>query len=139
MKKAKILFIIIISLTVISGCSTFSSTDTPPAQQEQINDNNTETSYDQGAASDKSEGSKVVPVDSDYKIDTGRFSGRADSNFIEIKISGVPEEMSYRMFMLSEDLKEEFDHLNLEIDQVIKFKYKINENDQGVIFEITSI
>lgn len=83
--------------------------------------------------------SEITRTESDYKTDTGRYSGRADSNFIEIKISGVPEEMSYRMFMLSEELKKDFDSLNFQIDEVVKFNYIVNEHDQQVIFQITRI
>ena len=145
MRKIKILLIFIISLMLLTGCSTFTSSadqtdkpNTPPANKEQTAGNGPEDGEDtQGE--ENNEGNQEAQDNNDYKTDSGRFAGRADSNFIEIKISGVPEEMSYKTFMLSEELKKEFDSLNLEIDQVIKFKYIMNEHDQGVIIEITKI
>lgn len=37
----------------------------------------------------------------EMKTDSGRYTGQADSNFIEIQISGVPDEKSWRACMLS--------------------------------------
>jgi hypothetical protein len=73
------------------------------------------------------------------KTDSGRYQGRADSNFIEIMISGVPGDAAYRVFMLSDKLKEDFDIIGLEKDQVIKFNYYQNEQGQFVIVDITII
>lgn len=145
MRKIKILLIFIISLMLLTGCSTFTSSadqsdqpNTPPANQEQSADNGSEDA-ENTQGEENSEGNQGTQDNNDSKTESGRFAGRADTNFIEIKISGVPEEMSYKTFMLSEELKKEFDSLNLEIDQVLKFKYIMNEQDQGVIIEITKI
>lgn len=163
MKRLMTIFILIISLLVVVGCSSFTpsqakadnSKDLPSGQQQEETAPNgsgdkdiTETDKD---AVPKIEGDPESQEKStegqennneaanDVQIDSGRFSGRADSNFIEIKISGVPEEMSYRTFMLSEELKENFDSLNFQLDEVVKFKYTLNEHDQGVIFDISRI
>lgn len=70
------------------------------------------------------------------KTDTGRYVGQIDSNFIEIKISGVPEELAAKSFMLSEELKNNFGSLNLNTGDNIKFKFKMNTDNQVVIYEI---
>lgn len=121
MKKIITTFILIMSFLVLVGCSNSNSV-VIPSGEEKTKEND-------------------VPsiVDIDYKIDSGRYSGRADSNFIEIKISGVPEEISYRVFMLSEEIKADFDRLDLQTDEVIQFKYTVNEHEQGIIFEIKRI
>ncbi len=148
MKRLLTIFILVISLLVV-GCSSFI-----PAEQQQeemspkgSGDNIIETEKDDAISTDgntegketKSTEGQVDNNEADIRIDSGRFSGRADSNFIEIKLSGVPEEMSYRTFMLSEELKKDFDSLNFQIDEVVKFKYTVNEHDQGVIFDISRI
>lgn len=75
-------------------------------------------------------------IEDELKIDTGRFKGRADSNFIEVAISGVQDPKSFNIFMLSEDLKEAFDGLGISEDDNIKFKYYENKNKQNVIVYI---
>ncbi len=154
-KMMTLMFILIMSMLVMLGCSSFSPlqakednpNDIPSGQQEETapngsgddvpkieDDVDTERQESNNSAQENSD-----EVKNDVQTDSGRFSGRADSNFIEIKLSGVPEEMSYRTFMLSEELKEDFDRLNLQLDEVVKFKYTVNEHDQGVIFEISRI
>lgn len=71
--------------------------------------------------------------------DTGRFMGRVDNNFIQVKISGVPDEIDPSELMLSENIKEEFNRLQLEDEEEIKFEYYINEHDQKVIINIWKI
>lgn len=71
--------------------------------------------------------------------DSGRYQGQADSNFIEIKISGVPDDKATKVFMLSEELKAKFEQLKLKKDENIKFEYFQNKNEQMVITEIEKI
>lgn len=86
-----------------------------------------------------SEGEANPDASNDVKIDSGRYIGQADSNFIEIKISGVPDEMDPSVFMLSDEAKEGFDALDLETEDNVQVKYYINENNQKVITKITKI
>ena len=120
MKRLMTIVILVISLLVVIGCSSLIPSE---RQQEETSPNDLIDDI----------------TETDIRIDSGRFSGRADNNFIEIKISGVPEEMSYRTFMLSEELKKDFDSFNFQIDEVVNFKYTVNEHDQGVIFDISRI
>jgi len=81
-----------------------------------------------------------TPVEqSGIKNDTGRYTGQIDNNFIEIRISGVPEEVSARSFMLSEDIKAEFDKYGLKKDDEVSFAYKTNDNNQNIIIEIKKL
>jgi hypothetical protein len=57
-------------------------------------------------------------------------------NFIEIAISGVPKEKAIKVFMLSDDIKKEFDGMELGIGEVIKIQYFNNEREQNVIVKI---
>ena len=120
MKRLMTIVILVISLLVVIGCSSLIPSE---RQQEETSPNDLIDDI----------------TETDIRIDSGRFSVRADNNFIEIKISGVPEEMSYRTFMLSEELKKDFDSFNFQIDEVVNFKYTVNEHDQGVIFDISRI
>lgn len=82
---------------------------------------------------DKTESSEP---DDKYKTDTGTFQGQIDNNFIVIAVSGIPEEEAIKVFMLSDDIKKEFDGMELGIGEVIKFQYYSNENGQNVIVKI---
>jgi len=75
-----------------------------------------------------------------YKIDSGTYTGRADMNFIEIRISGVqPDEKAYRVFRLNEELRETFDEYGIEEGDQVKFSYYDDENGQGVIVSIVKL
>lgn len=71
--------------------------------------------------------------------DTGKYSGQADSNFIEIQISGVPDENAFKIFILSQDLKSRFEDLNLKTGETLKFSYYLNDDAQNVIISIEKI
>jgi hypothetical protein len=77
--------------------------------------------------------------DQDIKRDSGRYTGRIDNNFIEIRISGVPEEISARSFMLSEEMKADFDKYGLQENDVVGFSYKTNEHGQNILTELKKI
>ncbi|KUO65861.1 MAG: hypothetical protein APF84_00980 [Gracilibacter sp. BRH_c7a] len=162
MKRLMTIIILFISLLVVIGCSSLTapqvkadnSSQTPSEQQneassvEQGGEGIVDTDQDESIEDGNKGGVSKPDVAqshennngySDFHVESGRYSGRADSNSIEIKISGVPEEMSYKVFMLSEELKDNFDGLNLQTNEVIKFKYTLNEHNQGVIFEISRI
>jgi len=69
-------------------------------------------------------------------VDSGRYVGQVDSNSIEIRISGVPDEIAPRVFQLSDELKERFDEYELETGDEILFTYVPSEGRQPVIVEI---
>ncbi len=73
------------------------------------------------------------------QTDSGSYVGQADSNFIEITISGVPIEKASKVFMLSPEIKENFDSYALETDDQIQFDYSENEDGQFIIYGIRKI
>ena len=73
------------------------------------------------------------------QTDSGRYTGQVDSNFIEIMISGVPEENAAKVFMLSPEIKENFDDLGLETGDNVRFDYYVNEYNQNVLIRIEKI
>lgn len=75
----------------------------------------------------------------EVKTDSGRYVGQIDSNFIEIKISGVPENLAARSFMLSDKVKEEFGRYGLKKGDDVRFNYIVNDKKQNVIQEIQKI
>jgi len=94
-----------------------------PASIEQNGDNNND-SINNG------------PQDLDIKTDSGRFTGRIDNNFIEVRISGVPDSIDPKVFMLSDEVKEKFNSLNLNEGDNIKFDYIIGVNGQQKIVKV---
>ena len=72
-------------------------------------------------------------LESDLKEGLGKYSGQADSNFIEIEL----DDKTSSVFQLSAELKEKFEELNLEIGDSIRFKYKERQDQNPEIIEIT--
>ena len=75
----------------------------------------------------------------DIKTDTGIFQGQIDNNFIEIAISGVPKENATRVFMLSDEVRDEFLDMQLSTGDVIKFQYFLSEEEQNIIVDIMAL
>ena len=138
-KQLVVIFLTLVLCIGISGCKQnienntegSQATPLPTANQESPN----ETPSSQVSVQPSENPAEMV----DLKTDSGRYVGQADSNFIEIEISGVPNEISAKVFMLSQDIKDSFDELGLETGDNIKFNYYINENNQNVIVSIEKI
>lgn len=75
----------------------------------------------------------------EIKIDTGRFNGLSDANFFEVKISGVPDSIPPKMFMLTDDVREKFQNLNLQQDDEIKLHYYENTDGHLIVTDIEKI
>lgn len=122
MKKAMIAILLMTLVTTeTSGCSqsVLNQTEGPQKASVSIEPMENEAAQTPDPSSEKP---PVAPEKaSDIKTDSGRYAGQADSNFIEIKISGVPDENAAKVFMLSE--KNEFNDLGLETGDDIKFDY----------------
>ncbi|MDD3269697.1 MAG: hypothetical protein PHX14_10275 [Syntrophomonadaceae bacterium] len=80
---------------------------------------------------------KVSPLE--VKIDSGRYVGLADSNFFEVKISGVPDEIAAKVFMISDKNRAKFEGLNLQTGEEIKINYIQNEHGQNVVQDIEKL
>lgn len=78
-------------------------------------------------------------VTEEIKIDTGTFNGLADANFFEVKMSGVPESIPPKMFMLSDDVHEKFQDLNLQQDDKIKIHYYETNDGNLIVTDIEKI
>ncbi|WP_326907146.1 hypothetical protein [Sedimentibacter sp. MB31-C6] len=78
-------------------------------------------------------------VTEDIKIDTGKFNGLADVNFFEVKISGVPDSIPPKMFMLTDDVREKFENLNLQQDDEVKVHYYETSDGQLIVTDIEKI
>lgn len=73
------------------------------------------------------------------KIDTGRYVGQIDSNSIEIRLSGVPDEISAKAFRLNDSLKANFQAYALQKDDQIKFSFIPQNEGQPVIINIEKL
>ncbi|OQB24224.1 MAG: Membrane-bound protein LytA precursor [Firmicutes bacterium ADurb.Bin182] len=69
----------------------------------------------------------------------GEYVGLIDNNFIEIKISGLPEEEAYASFMLSEEVRGEFEELKLNSGELVRFEYERPDEGPPVIVRIERI
>ncbi len=128
MKKMYLLLaVFLVWATIFTGCADDSQTDL-------IDESNIEDNVQE--EDDPAENNQEEDQNEEMKTDSGSFQGQADSNFIEIKISGVPDEIGIKTFMLSDEIKEKFGQLALQLDEEIRFNYYENENQQLVIVEI---
>jgi len=82
---------------------------------------------------------KTEVSNSEIHIDSGKYLGRIDNNSIEVRISGVPEEISPRAFQLSTKVKESFEELGLKPGDEILFKFTYSENSQPVVIEMRKL
>jgi hypothetical protein len=73
------------------------------------------------------------------KTDTGRYQGLADNNFFEVNISGVPEGIEAKVFMISDKVRERFEGLKLKKEDEIKLSYYVNEKNQLIVVDISRI
>ncbi len=73
--------------------------------------------------------------------DSGRFIGVLldETIHIEIKISGVPEEMPSRLFRMTDQARAVFESLDLDPEEVIIFRYIEDDQSEGLIFDLTRI
>lgn len=119
----RLLLVLFIFVLLTSACSA----DTEPPVQPEVNPVVTETSNGTAAVTDET------------KQDSGTYVGQIDSNSIEIKISGVPEEYSPRAFRFSEEIKAMFDSYGLETNDQVWFSYVVNKDNQNVLKSIDRI
>lgn len=141
MKKIGIIFaIIILTIVLIKGFGEILYFNNVEIANEKTAQQGTEQSLQ--AANGEESPPTSVPSDNanaenqseaEMKTDTGTFQGQIDSSFIEIKISGVPDDKALGVFMLSEEIKASLEQLKLEKGVDIKIQYYKNENGQDVI------
>jgi hypothetical protein len=72
----------------------------------------------------------------DIKEGTGKYAGQADSNFIEIEISGTADSKNFRVFQLSPELKEKFSDLGLKTGDSIQFRYQDRKDQNPLLLEL---
>jgi cytoskeletal protein RodZ len=82
----------------------------------------------------------ILPViEYETITETGRFSGYPDDSHIAILISGVPESIAEKNFLIDENIRDKIDEINPDEETVFKFEYYTDENGENVIVEITKI
>jgi hypothetical protein len=84
--------------------------------------------------------SREVASPPEVKIDTGRYVGLADNNFFEVRISGVSNDgYAFKVFMISNKVRDKFESLDLQEGEEIKLHYIENEHGQNVLQDIERI
>jgi len=147
--KIVFVLILVLSLVIFTSCS---QEEVPPDEPEESMENtNPEVeeyeeepnSHEEETEEDVNEDEPVSieiepPEESEIITDSGTYVGEVDNNHIEIKISGVPEEISAKVFRIGEDIKNTIQN-EISADDQVKFEYYLNEDDVGVIVSIEKI
>ncbi|MDY6827614.1 MAG: DUF3221 domain-containing protein [Bacillota bacterium] len=73
------------------------------------------------------------------RTDSGRYMGQPAEDQIEIKISGVPEDLPPRIFTLKDEARAVLDHMELQPEEEIMFRYLPGGETEGLIFDLHKI
>lgn len=156
MKKLIIIYVALV-IALFTACAQPKSETVPQAidetiekavddkDDENLTENETEKNNDvvtknnDAATDDKDVVTENKDVTGETKIDSGRFNGLADANFFEVKISGVPDSVQPKVFMLTDDVREKFQNLNLQQDDEIKLYYYETTDGQLAVTDIEKI
>jgi hypothetical protein len=80
------------------------------------------------------------PVKQEMLTDSGSYVGQIDANSIEIKISGVPEDLASKAFQLDESLKDNFEEKQgLQSGDQVKFTYFVDEYERNILMTIEKL
>jgi hypothetical protein len=71
-----------------------------------------------------------------YRTETGRYNGISDDGILEIKISGVPDTIAGRQYIVDDNVMQAVEDLDLTIDEVVRIHYYINEAGDNVLVDI---
>jgi|GEM_PF-1281017 len=74
--------------------------------------------------------------------DSGRFIGimvNESSELLEVKVSGVPEEIGSRFFRVTDQVRTVVNRLDLEPEEEIIFRYQEDEESAGLVFDLWRI
>lgn len=86
---------------------------------------------------------KVVILDSsaaeNFSIDSGRYMGQVETELIEVKISGTPDELPARSFRLTAEAARLVNELALDVEEEILFRYLPDQESDGLIFDLERI
>lgn len=152
MRRIIVLFTLL-AMTLLTACAVPNDTTKETAEEmiekeiEEINDkeieNENEENNDEEIKEENENNNDTVTEDNfiteEIKVDTGRFSGLVDANSFEVKISGVPDVIAYKIFMLTDDVREDFEDLNFQEDDEIRIYYYETPEGQLIITEIEKI
>ncbi len=147
--KIILVFVLLVSLALFTSCSQNEGevedepeesieTEEPVGEVEEPQESESDDDEDISNGDEPVSSETEEFSEEDIMIDSGTYVGRIDNNHIEIKISGVPEEISAKAFKLDAEIRDDIEeHISPE-DQV-KFEYYLNEDDVGVIIKIEKI
>ncbi|MDW7740500.1 MAG: DUF3221 domain-containing protein [Bacillota bacterium] len=89
---------------------------------------------------------KIIIVNDTFSgesiTDSGRFIGvvvKGTGEMIEVKISGVPDELPGRLYRLTDEAWEVFNNLDLEVEEEILFWYVADSETEGLIYDLSRI
>lgn len=139
MKKLILIFAALF-IVLLTSCAAPRNDSVPEAKEEVIEED-IDDEVDEEITDEQEKDSPIAELElaEEVKIDTGRFNGLADANFFEVKISGVPDSIPPRVFMLTEEVREKFNELNLQQDDEIKLHFYETAEGQLAVIDIEKI
>ncbi|HBH12313.1 MAG: hypothetical protein XD91_0450 [Clostridiales bacterium 38_11] len=75
-------------------------------------------------------------INQQYRTETGRYNGISNEGSLEIKITGVPDAMAIRQYIVDDDVIQAVNDLDLKIDDVVRIHYYINESGDNMLVDI---
>lgn len=78
----------------------------------------------------------------EFSTDSGRFVGimvNGSGELLEVKISGVPDEIASRFYKMTDKARDVIDSLDLEPEEEIIFRYLPDSESDGLIFDLSRI
>ena len=147
MKKWMILSILVIVVGLFTGC--FNSepevveeeTVVSGVVEEEMTEETPEevTEETEEASSEEEEPAIDDEMDEDMETTTGIYVGQIDSNSIEVELTDVSAENTFKAFRFSETVKENFGDYNLTEGDRVRISFILDENNASIIQDIEKV
>ncbi|MCF8019423.1 conserved protein of unknown function [Petrocella atlantisensis] len=147
MKKWMIFGILIIVVGLFSGC--FNSKPEVMEEEQVVSDVVEEEMTEEPSEEVTEEATEdTLPeeepameeeLEEDMETTTGIYVGQIDSNSIEVEITDISAEDTFKAFRFSETVKANFGDYNLTEGDRISISFKLDENNASIIHDIEKL
>ncbi|MDF1615860.1 hypothetical protein [Petrocella sp. FN5] len=149
MKKWMIFGILIIVVGLFSGCfkSTPEVVEEEPVVsdviEEEMNEDTSEEATEEVTENilpeEEEEPVMDEDMDEDMETTTGIYVGQIDSNSIEVELTDISVENTFKAFRFSESVKANFGDYNLTEGDRVMISFKVDENNASIIHDIEKV
>ena len=152
--KIMIGLMIFIGAMMVSGCGS-TPLDEPPISQDEENMEADDMDKHESIHSEQETDDPVIEqesndsgdeddasdndMDQETITDTGRFVGLIDEEHVVIKITGVPEQIASKNFLVNQKTLQKMQEIEFQEDDWVKFEYYVNDNGENCIVEMTKM